>query len=209
MIPQFPCYIFDVDGTLVDSAGDIIAAVRQVFAHHGREAPAETLLRSQIGRHLISTFRDAFRAAGQKELDELIEEYRCAYRARRHCSTKVFAGIPETLAALGGKKATATTKGTTSTRQVLEWFRLARYFDHVQGTDGFPAKPEPEVILRALDGLSAKPGECLMIGDTMADIEAGRRAGVATCAVRYGYGSAGIPEREPDYWVHDLRELVG
>jgi phosphoglycolate phosphatase len=92
---------------------------------------------------------------------------------------------------------------------VLEQFGLLQYFDHVQGTDGFPSKPAPDVIFTALNGLAAKPEDCLFVGDSCADMEAGRRAGVKTCAVRYGYGQQSELARfEPDFWIHDLRELA-
>ena len=89
---------------------------------------------------------------------------------------------------LGGRKSTATTKGTPTTRIVLERFGLLPYFDHVQGTDGFPAKPNPDVIFKALEGLGASPADCLFVGDSPADMEAAHRAGVKSCAVTYGYG---------------------
>src|SRR5581483_7459699 len=96
-----------------------------------------------------------------------------------------------------------------TTRSVLEMFGLLPYFDHVQGTDGFPCKPAPDVLLRSIEALAAAPEDCLFIGDSETDMEAGRRAGIRTCAVRYGYGSpAGIAKWNPDYWVSDLRELV-
>ena len=118
-------------------------------------------------------------------------------------------GVAEGLAALGGRKATATTKGSPTTRAVLEQFGLIRYFDHVQGTDGFPCKPAPDVVLTALEALGATPEECLFVGDSPADMEAGRRAGGRTCAVRYGDGKADeLAKWSPDYWVSDLRELV-
>ena len=79
----------------------------------------------------------------------------------------------------------------------------------MQGTDGFPCKPAPDVVLTALAALGATPEDCLFVGDSPADMEAGRRAGVRTCAVRYGYGKADELARwSPDYWVSDLRELV-
>ena len=91
---------------------------------------------------------------------------------------------------------------------MLEQFGLLQYFDHVQGTDGFPCKPAPDVIFTALAALGAKPEDCLFVGDSCADMEAGRRAGVKICAVRYGYGKPDALARlEPDYWVADLREL--
>jgi phosphoglycolate phosphatase-like HAD superfamily hydrolase len=80
----------------------------------------------------------------------------------------------------------------------------------VQGTDGFAYKPAPDVILASLAALGARPQECLLVGDTPADMEAGRRAGVAICAVRYGYGDpARMAPFEPDLWISDLRELLG
>ena len=70
--------------------------------------------------------------------------------------TKVYPGVLEALAALPGRKSTATTKGTPTTRIVLELFGLLPFFDHVQGTDGFPAKPEPDVIFAALEGIGGE-----------------------------------------------------
>lgn len=123
--------------------------------------------------------------------------------------TTVYDGVETALARLGGRKSTATTKGTPTTRIVLERFELLRYFEHVQGTDGFPAKPEPDVIFTALKALGAEPSECLFVGDSAADMEAGQRAGVKTCAVTYGYGSReDLARWQPTYWVDDLRELA-
>ena len=126
-----------------------------------------------------------------------------------HKQTAVYPGVAEALAALPGRKSTATTKGTPTTRAVLEQFGLLQYFDHVQGTDGIPSKPAPDVLLAALEGLQAAPSDCLMVGDSAADMEAGRRAGIKICAVRYGYGKPqDLAKWEPDYWISDLRELL-
>jgi len=110
---------------------------------------------------------------------------------------------------LPGRKSTATTKGTPTTRVVLETFGLLPYFQHVQGTDGFPAKPEPDVIFASLKGLGAAPEDCLLVGDAPSDMEAGRRAGVRTCAVLWGYGQReDLARWEPDYWIEHPRELL-
>jgi len=88
-------------------------------------------------------------------------------------------------------------------------FGLLPYFDHVQGTDGFPSKPEPDVIYASLKTLGVRAEDCLLVGDAAPDMEAGRRAGVKICGVRYGYGNQEAMARfEPDYWISDLRELV-
>ena len=184
MIPPFPVYLFDVDGTLVYSAADICGAIQDVLKSCGREDVEETLLRRYIGRHLLDLFLDL--GFEREKIDQMIADYRQIYLARKHSSTSVIPGVPEMLASLGGRKSTATTKGSVTTRSVLEQFGLVQFFDHVQGTDGFPAKPEPDVLLKSIELFGVSPPDCLLIGDAPADMEAGRRAGVATCAVRYG-----------------------
>jgi HAD superfamily hydrolase (TIGR01549 family) len=208
VIPRFPVYLFDVDGTLLDSAVDICGAVQQVIDLNGGGTQDFEYLKSYIGHHLVDLFQEVFPACDAARIDALVEQYRTFYRARGHKLTKVYPGALEGLAALAGRKSTATTKGTPTTRLVLEQFGLIRYFDHVQGTDGFPSKPAPDVILAALEALHARPEDCLMVGDSTADLEAGRRAGVRTCAVRYGYGKVeALARLAPDYWIGDLRDL--
>jgi len=208
LIPKFPVYLFDVDGTLVYSASDICGAIQDVLASCGRCGVEEAFLRRYIGRHLLDLFLDL--GFPREEIDPMIASYRQIYLNRKHGSTSVIPGVPEMLAALGGRKSTATTKGSVTTRSVLEQFGLAQFFDHVQGTDGFPAKPEPDVLLKSIELFGVSPSDCLLIGDAPADMEAGRRAGVATCAVRYGYGDLDeMAKFEPDYWIDDPRELVG
>jgi phosphoglycolate phosphatase len=211
VIPAFPVYLFDIDGTLLDSALDICGAVRQAL-DNCPDCPPVTFdfLKSYIGRHLFDLFGDVFPGAPQSRMDELLLTYRQLYLARGHSMTSVYPGVAEGLAALGGRKGTATTKGTPTTRAVLEQFGLIQYIDHVQGTDGFPCKPAPDVIFTALKALDARPEDCLFVGDSAADMEAGRRAGVKTCAVTYGYGKReDLAAFTPDYWVGDLRELSG
>jgi len=209
VIPRFPVYLFDIDGTLLDSARDICGAVQQVLADTPCPEVSFEFLKSYIGLHLIDLFQDIFPTHTPEQIDALVQQYRTFYPLREHKQTSVYPGVREALAALPGRKGTATTKGTPTTRAVLEKFGLLAHFDHVQGTDGFPCKPAPDVLLASMQGLGARPEECLMVGDSPADMEAGRRAGVKICAVSYGYGKREELARwQPDYWVDDLRELA-
>lgn len=209
MIPRFPVYLFDVDGTLVDSADDICGAIREALAQHPHPDCHDEFLRGYIGRHLVELFRDLYPHYSPETIEALICDYRRIYPARGHKSTRLYPGVCEAIAALPGRKSTATTKGTPTTRTVLEMFGLLPHFDHVQGTDGFPAKPAPDVLMRSLNLFGADPGDCLMVGDSPADMEAGRRAGVRICAVTYGYGKCeDLARWEPDFWISDLRELL-
>lgn len=210
MIPAFNVYLFDIDGTLLDSAVDICGAVQQVLSAHVSVPLPFEYLKSFVGFHLDAVLTEVIPGASREQLDALIQAYKATYLERCHAATRVFPGVVEALSTLQGRKGTATTKGTPTTRAVLEQFALLRYFDHVQGTDGFPCKPAPDVLLRSIEALGAAPEDCLFIGDSETDMEAGRRAGIKTCAVRYGYGNpAGLARWSPDYWISDLRELLG
>ena len=209
MVPRFRAYLFDIDGTLVDSALDICGAIQQTLEPTGCGELSLEYLKGFIGLHLIDCFSDVLPHYTPEQMDELVQIYRGHYPARGHRLTTVYPGVAETLAALDARKTTATTKGTNGSRQILEKFGLLPYFDHVQGTDGFPCKPAPDVLLRGIQALGVAPEDCLMVGDAPSDMIAGKRAGVKTCAVRYGYGKhEELAKLEPDYWVSDLRELL-
>ena len=207
MIPAFPVYIFDVDGTLVDTQADICGAVQDVLATRGRTDVTNEILRRYIGRHLIDEFLDLGYAL--PEAEQMMQEYRTIYAARKHAATTLYPGVAAAFARLGGRKSTATTKGTATTRLVLERFALIQHFDHVQGTDGFPAKPAPDVLLKSLETFGVGPRDCLFVGDSAADMEAGRRAGIPTCAVTWGYGEPEELARwQPDFWIDAPYQLL-
>ncbi len=207
-VPAFSVYLFDVDGTLVDSAPDICGAIQSVLAAAGRTDVEDAFLRRYIGLHLLDTFQDVFPHYTPEQIEALIADYRRVYPSREHACTRRFDGVAEVLAALPGRKSTATTKGTPTTRIVLERFGLLSFFDRVQGTDGFPAKPAPDVIFKSIEAFGATPDDCLFVGDSPADMEAGKRAGVKTCAVLWGYGEREQLLRwEPDYVIDRPEQL--
>lgn len=209
MIPAFPVYLFDVDGTLVDSAADICGAVQEALVGTSARPADDAYLRRYIGYHLFDLFEDLIPGISQLEQDALLAKYRTIYLARKHASTKLYPGVADALTKLVGVKSTATTKSTATVRSVLEQFGILSHFDHVQGTDGFPAKPAPDVILRSLEALKVAPDQVLMIGDAATDMAAGRAAGVKICAVRYGYGDHQEMARyQPDFWIDHLSELT-
>jgi len=209
VIPRYPVYLFDIDGTVLDSAPDICAAQSEVLLAAGRPPVPFDVLRRYVGRELRAVFSDMLPGSSEAEMQKLMQSYTLNYRGRKHAGTRVYPGVRETLETLPGRKSTATTKSTEGTRLVLEHFGLLPFFEHIQGTDGFPCKPAPDVIIAAVKALAVAPEACLLVGDSTADMEAGRRAGVKICAVRYGYGDpAELAKWEPDHWVSDPRELV-
>ena len=202
-------YLFDIDGTLLDSAADISAAVAAACHGDGREAPALSAITRYVGRPLAEMFAEFYPGASPEDLTRLSALYREHYHARHHGSTRIYPGVTEMLAALPGRKSTATTKHSATTAAVLELFGLRHYFDHIQGSENGRYKPDPTNLLAAAEALSAPLGECLMVGDTPADVEAGRRAGMRTCAVAWGYGDREAVQRAgPDHWIERPEELL-
>jgi len=113
------------------------------------------------------------------------------------------------LGSLAGLKSTATTKSTETVRGILTQFGLAGFFDHIQGTDGIPCKPAPDVLLLSLTRFGLRPEEVLMVGDSAPDIAAGRAAGVRTCAVTWGYGNHDhMRALAPDFWIDHPSQLA-
>ncbi len=208
-IPPFRAYLFDIDGTLTDSAPDICGAVSSVLAGTSKPDVPFEFLRTYIGRHLVDLFSDLFPEKNAEEIEALVQQYRGIYPTREHRMTKLYPGVAETMPKIGGRKTTATTKSTVTATAVLQKFQLIDHFHHVQGTDGFPSKPKPDVLLRAMAGIGARPEDCLMIGDAVPDIVAARAAGVKVCAVAYGYGDAqALRDCQPDYWIESFTELA-
>ncbi len=158
MPPPFPVYLFDVDGTLLDSAEDICGAILDVLAGTPCRPLRTADLTRYVGVHLLDMFRDLLPDYTDAQCDELIRQYRAIYPARQHKATRIYPGVAEALAAMPGRKSTATTKASQTTRVILDQFGLIRYFDHVQGTDGFPYKPAPDVVHASLNALGARSG---------------------------------------------------
>lgn len=209
MIPAFKVYLFDVDGTLLDSATDICGAVRDALSEVGITGLDEAYLKSFVGFHLFDLFEEVLPHYTREQNEALLARYRQIYLGRRHSATRIYDGVTEMLGRLGGLKSTATTKSSETARNVLVQFGLAPFFQHVQGTDGFPSKPKPDVIFRSLERFNVRPEECLLVGDAGPDMEAGRAAGVKTCAVSWGYGDKdAMRGHQPDYWISHPSELL-
>lgn len=207
-LPPFKAYLFDLDGTLLDSAPDICGAVSTVLSKTSRPDVPYDYLKSFIGRHLTDLFEDLFPEASADQVHAWIAEYRRVYPARGHKETLLYPGAAEAIARLGGIKSTATTKSTQTATHILNTFNLARHFHHIQGTDGFPSKPAPDVIHRALEVLGVEPKDALFIGDSVPDMIAGHAAGVNVCAVTYGYGNAeDLRAHSPHFCLNTLHEL--
>ncbi len=183
--------IFDLDGTLIDPRDDIAASINHALVQVGADAQAATLIHRQIGRPLDDIFLDLIGDGDRERALSASAKYREHFY--NHCAdaSQLYDGVADTLATLSRDHdlAVATTKQSFMAERVIDLFGLTPYFKKVQGTDGFPAKPAPDIILRLLTELDACATETWMVGDRTSDIEAAQNAGVRAVGVTYGIGT--------------------
>jgi phosphoglycolate phosphatase len=198
--------VFDLDGTLVDSLPDIIASFRHGFASLGLPTPSEAEVRALIGHPLEAMYTHF----APEHAPRLCALYREHYPRNFVNRSRPYPGVVELLRTLrerGYKLAIATTKRTDMARRFAEALGLSSMLDHVQGTEGFPSKPAPDVIHRALGALEARG--LWMVGDTVHDIQAGQAAGLRTYAVTWGtHDAALLATAAPDELQPNLGRLL-
>lgn len=212
----FQLFVFDLDGTLVDSRRDIADAANQLLVSCGAAPFAEERIGRMVGEGAAQLVARAFEAAGIARPVDALERYLAFYDARLLNQTRPYDGIPEVLAALGRGAALAvlTNKPIASTRRILDGLDLARYFpaDAVIGGDGpFPRKPDPSALAHLVAGAGASPATTLMVGDSVIDWRTARAAGTRVCLARYGFGFETIRLHElakEDRVIDAPRELL-
>jgi len=146
-----------------------------------------------------------------EQLTIFLNTYRSRYAAFCAHHTRPYPGVITTLHALSSLPlGVVTTKAQEQAEMVLCQLQLASFFQHIQGwVPGLQLKPAPDAVLAALAALRCTPQQALMVGDTTADILAGKAAGIRTCAVTYGFGSLEELQRcQPDYVIDTFSDLA-
>lgn len=185
--------LFDLDGTLTDPMKGITNSVAYALEYYGIHVEDRTALCSFIGPPLKDSFMEYY-GFEDKKAQEAVWKYREYFSDKGIFENEVYQGIPQLLKELTGRGRTlivATSKPTVYARQILEHFELDRFFTDVQGSnlDGTRVNKD-EVIAHALRvNQVSDPGEAVMIGDRKHDILGGKKCGLDTIGVLFGYGS--------------------
>ncbi|SKA21845.1 phosphoglycolate phosphatase [Enhydrobacter aerosaccus] len=192
---RFDTIIYDLDGTLIDSAKDMQLAVSNVLADHGLPPVSEDDVRIFMGQGSKVTMSKAFAKFG-KELDDqalaaVTREFVRYYEADPISHTVAFDGVAhvvEQFAGLGLKQGVCTNKFERPSRMILEHLKLMPPIADIAGADTFPVrKPDPRHILLLVDRMGGSPGRTVMIGDSIHDVEAAHGAGLPAVLVSWGY----------------------
>ncbi|HZR33918.1 MAG TPA: HAD-IA family hydrolase [Nevskia sp.] len=219
---MFDLFMFDLDGTLVDTAGEIADTVNDVLNELRLPAVSDAQVRGWIGqgsRELL--VRACAHAAGRSEAelrdgaapDSLLEMYARFHERRCGTRSQVYPQVEATLSALQRRDmalAVVSNRERRFAEAVLRAHGLIRYFDPVVAGDTLPVcKPDAQVIEYCLRRHRVPPQRALMVGDSAVDVAAARNAGVRCWAVPYGYnGGRPVEDAAPDRVIPDLSALL-
>lgn len=205
--------LFDLDGTLIDSKRTIamyfIRTLDQLKVSH-------SLTEKKVADNLENSFEDINRDfdlnMNEKQFKIFVDAYRKNYLKDPLPGTKIYPWVKRTLAGLKKKNfkiALATGKQIEVAQKSLKDMKLDIYFDHIQGWEpGLKAKPEPDILKRAVKKMSGLEDNAIMIGDTHIDIQAGQALGMPTIAALYGFGRKDtLKKYSPDYFMNSFDEL--
>ncbi|MBP5981879.1 MAG: phosphoglycolate phosphatase [Halomonas sp.] len=209
---------FDLDGTLIDSVPDLAVAVQQALGKLDLPLPNEDQVRDWVGNGApILVERALTWALGhtpEKDLQaRALDAFMAYYAAAPNALTTLYPGVKTALEALhhaGFTFALITNKPERFIEPILEHFGLLEWFSLWVGGDTLAEKkPSPLPLLHIAHACNVAPGECLMVGDSRHDIEAGKAAGFATLALPYGYNHGDpIELSQPDIVLSSLLALL-
>ncbi|MGH6618939.1 MAG: HAD family hydrolase [Alphaproteobacteria bacterium] len=213
MSTPLPVLVFDLDGTLIESAPEIRHCLNLLLAEYGRPGATLPQVERMIGNGVAKLVERGFEATGGMpgDFDAALTRFIAIYNDAPIAETPVYDGVPETLARLheaGHVMAICTNKLYEPTVKILEGLGFARYFRAVAGGDSFSVrKPDPGHLLGVLERLGAAREDAIMIGDSPNDIGCAIDAGVRSIALSYGYSNVPAAELGADRLVDRFADL--
>jgi phosphoglycolate phosphatase len=181
--------VFDWDGTLMDSTGQIVAAASGAIAQLGLPLRGADAIRDIIGLGLRESWQRLFPELGPDDFLPFVDAYRDHFLAPERQTSRLFDQAAEVVTELAGRGfllAVATGKSRVGLDRDLSATGLGRYVSASRTADETRSKPHPDMLLELMAKLGVTPETTLMVGDTEWDLEMARRAGVPAVAVSYG-----------------------
>ena len=208
-------FLFDLDGTIIDSIELILRSYRHTMELHraNEPMPPDQMWIAGLGTPLWAQFGQI--TEDKEEIERMVQTYRKYNLTHHDALVKPYDGMVDEIRRMkhaGKQLGVVTSKLHDGAMRGLRVSGLAEAFDIVIGCDDVTnSKPHPEPVLKAIDELGVKADETVFVGDSRHDMESGRAAGVKTAAVLWGpFDRADLPDLRPDYWLEkpgDLRQL--
>jgi phosphoglycolate phosphatase len=207
--------VFDLDGTLVDTAPDLIDAMNAVFAREGLAAVDHASARGMIGggarRMIEHGLQHQGRAATSGDIDRMFADFIAYYGAHIADRSRAFPGLDQALDRLddrGCRLAVCTNKLEGLSRLLLEALGLTRRFAAICGQDTFGIqKPDPAILRRTIEAAGGDLRTAVMVGDSGTDIATARAAAIPVVAVDFGYSETPAKELGPDRLISHFDDL--
>ena len=212
--------LFDLDGTLVDSAPDLAAAVNQTLMQLGREPFAESTVRNWVGNGALALISRGLSGAKdidpnlpQPLVDDALAMFLNVYAARVCDQSVLYPGVKDTLLSLkarGYRMAIITNKPEAFIAPILEGLEISNVFELSLGGDSLPErKPEPLPLYTACGMLNVQLSDCVMIGDSKNDILAAKAAKMDSIGLSYGYNyDEDLSHYQPTYLFDHFADLL-
>lgn len=204
--------LFDLDGTLVDSLGDLTDAANHIRTEFNLPELSLDEIRARVGKGSRNLVQQVLPGVAEEDIDRALALFLDYNRQHIAVKSRLYPGIADalhTLAATGLQLAVITNKNEDLCLLLLEDLGIAGLFSAACGGDTYPErKPSPLPLLKIAELLAVEPQHCLMIGDSCNDLEAGQRAGMRTIACSWGYGDRSELEGA-NALIHTAGELTG
>jgi phosphoglycolate phosphatase len=216
MISLPPIAVFDLDGTLADTAPDLIATLNRIMDREGLPRVQLEDARELIGAGARAMVSRGFEQAGleltPEHLDELFIDFLAIYAAHLCDGSRLFPGVEaslDQLEARGFTLAVCTNKVVGHSVQLLEALGVAGRFAAICGRDSFPYfKPDPRHLTLTIEQAGGDPARAVMVGDSRTDIATAKAAGIPVVAVTFGYTDVPVRDLEPDAVIDGFDELA-
>ena len=219
-IVKIKLLVFDLDGTLIDSAQDLCNSVNAALDHVGRPALPDQTIAGFVGNGAPLLVRRSLAHGTGIDPAQIDEELHARtykffldyYREHKLDFTYAYEGVLQSLAALktlhdvhGGEPRTMavlTNKPVRPAKGICEGLGMADYFLHIYGGDSFATKkPDPEGLRSLMEEVGARPDETVMVGDSKVDVQVARNAGAWSVGCAFGFGPQNLMETPPDILV--------
>ncbi len=202
--------VFDLDGTLVDTAPDLIAATNHVMGQMGRPRAPDDLVRPQVSHGALAMIKAAIGPEAdswpEDRLYPLFDQFIAYYQSNIAVESRPFPGLIAALdraEAAGHRLAVCTNKRESLARQLLGALGMEARFAAIAGRDTFPVyKPDPGHLTGTIALAAGDPRRAILIGDSGVDVATAKAAGIPVIAVSFGYSAPPVETFAPDHLLH-------
>jgi phosphoglycolate phosphatase len=211
-----PTIVYDLDGTLADTAGDLMGALNWVLGREGLQPLEVESTRSLLGAGARALIARGFAASGRslepQKLEALFGDFLAHYNAHIADSSRLYPGVDKALHAFaraGWRQAVCTNKIESSAKLLIAKLGIAERFAFICGQDTFGiGKPDPKPLLATIAASGGVSERAIMVGDSSTDIKTARAANMPVIAVAFGYSDAPISELGSDRVISHFNQLL-